>query len=98
MTKKETIKKMFSSFEEAAMHVEGVECWSARDLQVLLGYSKWDNFTNVIEKAKEACKNSGHRTDDQFPEVGKLIKAALGSPPGAECYLRRERVFTTGPL
>ena len=89
---------MFSSFEEAAMHVEGVECWSARDLQVLLGYSKWDNFTNVIEKAKEACKNSGHRTDDQFPEVGKLIKAALGSPPGAECYLRRERVFTTGPL
>lgn len=86
MTKKETIKKMFSSFEEAAMHVEGVECWSARDLQVLLGYSKWDNFTNVIEKAKEACKNSGQRTDDQFPEVGKLIKAAKGAERQIDDY------------
>ena len=28
----------------------------------------------------------------------KIIVSALGSPPGAECYLRRERVFTTGPL
>lgn len=68
------------------MHVEGVECWSARDLQVLLGYSKWDNFTNVIEKAKEACKNSGQRTDDQFPEVGKLIKAAKGAERQIDDY------------
>lgn len=30
--KKEIIKKMYSSFEEAAMHIEGVECWSVRDL------------------------------------------------------------------
>ena len=68
------------------MHVEGVECWSARDLQVLLGYSKWDNFTNVIEKAKEACKNSGHRTDDQFPDFGKLIKAAKGAERQIDDY------------
>ena len=77
--KKEIIKKMYNSFEEAAMHIEGVECWSARDLQVLLGYSKWDNFTKVIEKAKDACRNAGQCVDDQFSDVGKLIIAAKGA-------------------
>ena len=84
--KKEIIKKMYSSFEEAAMHIEGVECWSARDLQVLLGYSKWDNFTNVIEKAKEACRKSGNSTADQFPDVRKLIKGAKGAERQIDDY------------
>ena len=84
--KKELIKKMYSSFEEAAMHIEGVDCWSARDLQVLLGYSKWDNFTKVIGKAKEACKNSGQKVGDQFPEVGKLIKGAKGAERQIDDY------------
>lgn len=84
--KKEIIKKMYSCFEEAAMHIEGVECWSARDLQILLGYSKWDNFTNVIEKAKEACRNSGQDINDQFPEVGKLIKGAKGAERQIDDY------------
>lgn len=84
--KKEMIKKMYGSFEEAAMHIEGVECWSARDLQVLLGYSKWENFTKVIEKAKEACRNSGHNVADQFPDVGKLIKGGKGSERQIDDY------------
>ena len=84
--KKEIIKKMYGSFEEAAMHIEGVECWSARDLQVLLGYSKWDNFTNVIEKAKEACRNSGQNVADQFPDVGKLIIGAKGAERQIDDY------------
>lgn len=84
--KKEIIKKMYSSFEEAAMHIEGVECWSARDLQALLGYSKWDNFTNVIEKAKEACRKSGNSVSDQFPDVGKLIKGAKGAERQIDDY------------
>jgi len=77
--KKEIIKKMYGSFEEAAMHIEGVECWSARDLQVLLGYSKWDNFTNVIEKAKEACLKAGNSVDDHFPDVGKMVEVGSGA-------------------
>ena len=84
--KKEMIKKMYGSFEEAAMHIEGVECWSARDLQVLLGYSKWENFTKVIEKAKDACKNAGQKVTDQFPDVRKLIIGAKGSERQIDDY------------
>lgn len=84
--KKEMIKKMYGSFEEVAMHIEGVECWSARDLQVLLGYSKWENFTKVIEKAKDACKNAGQKVADQFPDVRKLIIGAKGSERQIDDY------------
>ena len=38
----------------------GQEYWSARELFTALQYLKWDKFLNVIDKAKEACKNSGH--------------------------------------
>ena len=38
----------------------GIEFWLARDLQFLLGYAKWENFLNVVSKAKTACDISGH--------------------------------------
>jgi DNA-damage-inducible protein D len=51
----------------------------ARDLQVLLGYTKWDNFGNVVEKAKTACENSGHDAADHFADVGKMVDLGSGS-------------------
>jgi DNA-damage-inducible protein D len=50
--KTEEIKQLFKDFESAASEIEGVECWSGRDMQLLLGYSKWENFEKVIQKAK----------------------------------------------
>ena len=50
----EEIQALFQQFEAVASEYEGVECWSARDMQTLLGYSKWENFAKVIEKAKLA--------------------------------------------
>ena len=47
--KSEKIKSLFSQFEATASVLEGVECWSARELQSLLGYSKWENFEKVIQ-------------------------------------------------
>jgi len=41
--KSEEINNLFYRFEAAASELEGVECWSARELQDLLGYSKWEN-------------------------------------------------------
>ena len=78
--KKEDIGKLFISFEEHAHLVKGIECWFARDLQKLSGYSQWRNFSNVIEKAKVACENSDHPINDHFADVSKTIPM----PKGAE--------------
>ncbi|HCN49859.1 MAG TPA: DNA damage-inducible protein D [Chryseobacterium sp.] len=78
--KSEEIKDLFYKFEEAASELEGIECWSARDLQILLGYSKWENFEKVIIKAKDACKNVGELIEYHFPDIRKTIQM----PKGAE--------------
>lgn len=42
--KEEEIKELFEQFEAIANEYEGVECWSARELAQVLGYSQWRNF------------------------------------------------------
>ena len=55
--KKEIIIQLHGSFEKSVQkdQTTGIEFWLASDLQKLLGYSKWENFLKVIEKAKTAC-------------------------------------------
>lgn len=57
----------------------GVEFWSARDLQLVLEYAKWQNFVEVIEKAKEACKSSKHKVSDHFTDVSKMVELGSGA-------------------
>jgi DNA-damage-inducible protein D len=78
--KSEEIKNLFAQFEAASAEIEGVECWSARELQTLLGYNKWENFEKVIQKAKSACSNAGEDVANHFPDVRKTIPM----PKGAE--------------
>jgi DNA-damage-inducible protein D len=77
--KSEEISSLLVQFEAAAVEVEGVECWSARELQALLGYNKWENFEKVIDKAKAACTNAGENLPDHFPDVRKVIEAGKGA-------------------
>ncbi|HZW64113.1 MAG TPA: BRO family protein [Hanamia sp.] len=43
-------------------------------LQILLGYSKWENFEKVIQRAKDACKNAGEQIENHFPDVRKMVE------------------------
>ncbi|GEM_PF-7040287 len=72
--KKEEILALFKSYEDAVCMIDETECWSARDLQKLFGYSLWQNFTNVIAKAKEACTNVGQNVIDHFIESIKRLR------------------------
>jgi DNA-damage-inducible protein D len=77
--KSDEIRNLFSKFESAASDLEGVECWSARELQALLGYNKWENFEKVIQKAKDACRHAGEEIGDHFPDVRKMIVLGKGA-------------------
>lgn len=77
--KSEEIQNLFSQFEAAASELGGVECWSARELQDLLGYSKWENFEKVIQKAKDACRNAGEGVNYHFPDIRKMITLGKGA-------------------
>ena len=61
---------------ENIKHIDeyGNEYWYARELQKVLEYKDWRNFLKVLNKAKDACKNSGFNIDEQLVEVNKLSK------------------------
>lgn len=70
----------YNTFESIKQFTdEGREFWYARDLQSVLDYAKWSTFTNVINKAKEACENSGVNVLDHFADVGKKVELGSGA-------------------
>lgn len=92
---KELIQELFKSLEQAKYEQDGLEYWSARDFQEILGYAKWDNFLKVIQKAKDACENSGIPASDHFADIRKMVSLGSGSQREIEdialtryaCYL-----------
>ena len=85
--KQEEIQTLFKSFEEAVCMIDDTECWSARDLCTLLGYAQWRNFTNVINKAKEACANAGQQVSDHFADVSKMVSIGSGAGRDVENFM-----------
>ena len=87
LMKSDIIHQYRQSFEAYAREYQGIECWSARDLQPLLGYEKWSNFNEVIHRAKESCKNTGQEPKYHFADAGKLIEAGKGARREIDDYL-----------
>src|SRR5271155_2634695 len=77
------------------VNANGNKFWSARDLALVLEYLNFRNFQPVIEKAKEACANSGHAVADHFAEIRNMVGIGSGAQREVEdwtlsrhaCYL-----------
>ena len=85
---KNEIKEYTNKMFEDIKHIDefGNEYWEARELQRVFEYTQWRRFESVINKAKEACKNSNIDVNDQFANVGKLIKHGKGGMRNIENY------------
>jgi len=75
-----SIDALISDFEAASsIDDDGIEYWTARDLQKLLGYSDYRNFLNIVNKAKDACINSGNDIQHHFVDVTDMIEVGKGA-------------------
>lgn len=72
---------VFYSQDSIANAEAGIDFWSSRDLALILGYTDYRNFEAVVEKAKLSCFNSGHRIEDHFADVSKMIEIGKGGQP-----------------
>ncbi|WP_375392929.1 DNA damage-inducible protein D [uncultured Sphingomonas sp.] len=68
------------SFQELRQtNAYGADYWSARDLQLLLGYSQWRRFEDAIRRAMTSCEQSGNPSDYHFAGAGKPIVGGKGA-------------------
>ena len=74
-------KSAFDAIERqvADDYGENIEVWYARELQHILGYSRWENFAVAIGRAMLSCKSQGINIDDHFREVTKMVSLGSGS-------------------
>ena len=94
---KNTITRFTRSFDSIVQQIpnETTEFWYARDLMEKLGYTKWQNFVEVIAKAKTACANSNVCVENHFANVSKMVSIGSGAERSVEnimltryaCYL-----------
>ena len=81
---KNSILQYKNQFDSITHHIESedakekIEVWFARELQIILGYARWENFLVAIHRAVASCKSQQINVDDHFREVTKMIEIGKG--------------------
>lgn len=77
---KETIARYAASLDTLLNKDEnGVEFWHARELMKYMGYTKWENFTKVIQRARSACQNAGQPVEAHFRDAKRDVELGSGA-------------------
>lgn len=84
---KSKISALTRSFDEISRNVDGIEYWFARELQVCLGYKKWENFETTIFRAMDSVQTSGINLDDHFREVRKMVQIGSKAERAVKDYM-----------
>ncbi|MGH9949629.1 MAG: DNA damage-inducible protein D [Pyrinomonadaceae bacterium] len=103
--KKELIQALLRKFEAASHDLHGTECWSARELREILGYSTWQKFQNAIEKAKESCSRVGEDVVSHFADILTRVEVGNSAQRNIEdialtryaCYLIAQNSDSSNP-
>ncbi|MDI1291159.1 MAG: DNA damage-inducible protein D [Methylobacter sp.] len=80
MTNKRISEQHHATFDSIRqLDEEGNEYWNARQLAVFLEYSQYRHFLPVLERAKEACRNSGQKVSDHIEDVLTMVEIGSGA-------------------
>lgn len=77
---------LFSHFEQIRKEVEGIEFWSARELQELFDYKEWRNFEKAIKKAMLSCENASEAVKNHFVESNKMVEIGSSTKRNVKDY------------
>ncbi|WP_338769261.1 DNA damage-inducible protein D [Bernardetia sp. ABR2-2B] len=83
---KTTSNYLFAQLEYIRKEKDGVEFWSARDLQTIFDYTQWRNFEKVIKKAVISCENASQSVEYHFADVSKMILVGKGGEREVKDY------------
>ena len=86
---KNRIEMIRFQFDDSIHMVDGtdVEYWLARELMILLGYERWENFENAIRRAMDSCEASGISMSDHFREITKMVQLGSGARRSVKDYM-----------
>jgi DNA-damage-inducible protein D len=80
------IQQNLESIKRVTQDENPMDFWSARDFMVVLEYVTWRQFSEAIDRAKEACKTSNQLVDNHFlPAPAK----SSGGRPKEDYFLTR---------